>query len=103
MESVFFDKSSLFDRQPSGDIYLGPQRGPPPGLRPMGFAGPRRTGFAPGALHSRLVDDGRSLSPDRGGGGAAGGSFQRSPSAGLPTAFAASPGKGGAVPVRWGR
>ncbi len=105
MESVFFDKSTMFDRSPTGDIYLGPQRGPPPGLRPA-FAGPRRTGFAPGPggpLHSRLVDDGRSLSPDRGsvGAGAAGGTgFQRMPSSGLTSAFAVSPGKGTAL-VRW--
>lgn len=85
MESVFFDKNTMFDRSPSGDIYLGPQRGPPPGLRPA-FGGPRRTGFAPGALHSRLVDDGRSLSPERD-------RFQRVPSSGLTTAFAVSPGK----------
>lgn len=101
MESVFFDKSTIFDHS-AGDIYLGPQRGPPPGLRPA-FAGPRRTGFAPpGPLHSRLVDDGRSLSPDRNAGG-----FQRMPSSGLTSAFATSPikaplavvgGAGGAAP-----
>ncbi|GAB4814028.1 hypothetical protein N2152v2_001074 [Parachlorella kessleri] len=108
MESVFFDKSSLSDRSPSGDIYLGPQRGPPPGLRPA-FAGPRRTGFAapPGAggggplLHSRLLDDARSLSPERDGrGGVGAGGVQRLPSSGLTSAFAASPAKGTALAGR---
>ncbi len=39
----------------------------------------------PPVLHSRLVDDGRSLSPDM--------AFPRVPSSGLTSAFAVSPGK----------